>query len=165
MLSYAPVWPGERVADFGAGSGAYLEPLSASVGNEGSVYALDAYPEHLSRIHRARVFGLQNVYPLEVDLNEHIPLADNLLHGALVVNTLYALTARFHFIQELSRVTVRSGRVLFVEWMDSFKNIGPTPEQVVAPGEAVRLFRSGGFSIGAMLPAGTHHFAFLATKQ
>jgi hypothetical protein len=42
--------------------------------------------------------------------------------------------------------------------------MGPAPEKAVAPAEAARLFESAGFTIGDMMPAGTHHFAFIATR-
>jgi hypothetical protein len=51
-----------------------------------------------------------------------------------------------------------------VDWLASFNDMGPRPERVVSPGVAVKLFSSAGFAPGAMLPGGSHHYAFVAQK-
>lgn len=54
--------PGDRVADLGAGTGAYLEVLAEAVGPKGKLYAVDIAPklvEHLRQ--RARAAGLDQV--------------------------------------------------------------------------------------------------------
>lgn len=55
---------GQDVADVGAGTGLFLEPLAAAVGVSGKVYELDIAPnfvEHLKE--RARGLGLEQVEP------------------------------------------------------------------------------------------------------
>ena len=108
---------------------------------------------------------LFKVFALHVDLNEGIPLTSELLDASLLANTLHAITERVYLLNELHRVLRREGSVLFLEWASSFNNMGPTEMQAVPPAEAVRLFRSSGFTTGPMLPAGTHHYAFVATKM
>jgi ubiquinone/menaquinone biosynthesis C-methylase UbiE len=105
------------------------------------------------------------VFSLCVDLNTHIPLCDEVLHSSLLSNTLHALTDRSRFLSELYRITQKKGKVLMVDWASSFNGAGPRNDMVVTPGEAVRLFKAHGFSVGNMLPAGTHHYAFIATKH
>ena len=54
--------PGQRVADVGSGTGLYLEFLSAAVGPEGRVFAVEIsepFVEHLGQ--RIRSLGLRNV--------------------------------------------------------------------------------------------------------
>lgn len=161
-----PSMAGDRVGDFGFGTGAYTRAIHARLGQEGSVYAFEVFPPHVDALHRECVSAnARNLFPLYADLNSSIPLQDSFLHTSIVANTLHALTRRERFLSELHRVLRPKGRVLFVDWASSFKNIGPSEEAVISPGDAVRLFKAHGFGTGDMLPAGTHHYAFIATKQ
>ena len=160
-----PVQPGMRVGDFGSGTGEHSVLLSERLGGEGAIYAFELNTDSVESLARecARK-NIENLFSMCVDLNQHLPLKDRLLHCALVANTLHALQERERFVDELHRVLSEDGRVLFVDWANSFKNMGPRNEDVIAPPEAVRLFESRGFRVGAMLPAGSHHYAFVATK-
>jgi SAM-dependent methyltransferase len=60
--------PGMRVADVGAGTGLFLEPFAAAVGDDGRVVAVDISPvfvEHLKR--RAAKAGLEQVDVVQGD--------------------------------------------------------------------------------------------------
>jgi len=60
--------PGEDVADVGAGTGLFLEPLHEAVGPDGTLYAVDLSPvfvEHLEQ--RAREEGLERVQVKQCD--------------------------------------------------------------------------------------------------
>ena len=165
VIEYARVRPGMNVADFGSGRGEYTFKLYDRLQGEGSVYAFDLEPEVIETLSRDRMRkSLSNFFPLCVDLNGHVPLKDALLHCAVLSNTLHALTEREQFLHELHRIMKPKGTVLFVDWASSFNNMGPTSERVVAPGEAVRLFKAHGFEVGDMIPAGSHHYAFVATR-
>ncbi len=155
----------KRVGDFGTGSGQYALAAAEALGTEGAVYALEAFGPLLEKVRRAALPYGGRFYALQSDLNEPLPLRDNLLNLAIVANTLHALTERKRFLSELRRVLAPEGRVLFVDWASSFRNMGPTNEAAISPGEAVRLFTDAGFTTGTMLPAGTHHYAFIASPQ
>ncbi|TAJ12906.1 methyltransferase domain-containing protein [Patescibacteria group bacterium] len=161
IIRHAPVKASHRVGDFGTGAGHYAHILGERLGAEGSVYAFDAFTPHLDALRRAWSAQAQ-LYAIESDLNTHIPIRNNLLHTAVVANVLHQIEKKGRFISELERVMEPGGSVLVVDWVSSFKNMGPPKEVVLAPSETVRMFRSFGFSVGDMLPAGTHHFAFLA---
>lgn len=165
ILDHVSVPTGAKVGDFGTGSGHFALSILERTGGDVTLYALDAFVPALERLDRvARKKHGARVYTLESDLNRHIPLQDNLLHLAIVGNVLHALRERERFVLELTRVLSPGGRALVVDWVASFKNMGPTLESAVTPAEAVRLFRSAGFTTGEMLPAGTHHYAFIATS-
>lgn len=154
-----------RVGDFGAGTGVYSFALAEKL-PDGSVYAFDALPSYVEAMaHSTALMARRNVFPLIADLNQRIPLKDALLDAGVVANILHALREREHFIAELARVLAPHAPTLVVEWASSFNDMGPRSEAVVSPGDAVKLFEKGGFTIGNMLPAGSHHYAFLATKQ
>ncbi len=163
VLNALPLPERARIGDFGAGSGQYALLLAERLGSQGTIYAFDAFGPNLDLMRlEAEKYG-SSFYTLESDLNRHIPLKTNLLNAAIVANTLHQLTDKNRFVSELARVVEPEGRGLVVDWAGSFHNIGPPENSVITPGEAVRLFESAGFSAGEMLPAGTHHFAFVAT--
>ncbi len=166
VLSHVPIQPGFRVADFGVGSGTYVEHILNKLEGEGALYAFDVAPQLVEKLHRKKITeGIENFFSLVADLNKPLPLKDELLQSALIINTLHALTNRRGFVGEAHRVLERGRSVLVVEWASSFNHMGPPPAQAVLPQDAVRLFQSEGFSVGAMLPAGSHHYAFVAKKQ
>lgn len=166
VVNQLPVRPGMRVGDFGSGNGQHALLLSERLEGEGAVYAFDLNERGVETLARERLQkNINDLFTMCVDLNKHLPLKDALLHCALVSNTMYALQERDIFLAELNRVLKNKGKVFFVDWASSFKNMGPCDEEVIGPNEAVKLFEKHGFSVGNMLPAGTHHYAFIATKN
>jgi ubiquinone/menaquinone biosynthesis C-methylase UbiE len=165
MLKFVTLRAGSRVADFGAGSGAYTTVLLDRIGEEGSVYALDALPQSLESIRRQALQSGKRCMTVCTEFEQSLPLRENLLDVAILANTLHAIDpmGRQKFVSELSRVVTPGGQVLIVDWAGSFKNMGPPRSLIVTPSDAVRLFRAGGFITGDMLPAGTHQYAFVAT--
>ena len=78
-------------------------------------------------------------------------------------NLLHAIPERGRFVSELKRVIAPKGRALVVDWKDSYENMGPTTESVLPLQDALGLFENSGFTLGKVLPAGLHHYAFVAT--
>ncbi|MEK7063509.1 MAG: class I SAM-dependent methyltransferase [Patescibacteria group bacterium] len=165
VLKFVTLRPGYRVADFGAGSGAYTSVLLERIGTEGKVYALDALPQSLERIRHSAEGSGKKCMTLNCEFESALPMKENLLDLAILANTLHHVDphARQSFVSELARVVVPGGEVLIVDWAGSFNNMGPARSMIVTPVDAVRLFRASGFNTGDMLPAGTHQYAFVAT--
>ena len=164
ILKFVHIMPGMRAADFGAGSGAFTYALMDRIGEEGEVYALDALPQSVQQIRQEALRAGKRCMTVCTEFENDLPMRENLLDLAVVVNTLHSIDphARSSFASELARVVVPGGQVLVVDWAGSFKNMGPPSSLVVTPADAVRLFRSAGFTTGDMLPAGTHQYAFVA---
>lgn len=155
-----------KVGDFGAGTGAYSSILWDRVGEEGQVYALDALPQSLESLRRQSLKSGKRCMTICTEFESELPMRDDLLDLAVVANVLHAVdpVRRPHFVGELHRVLVPGGQVLVLDWAGSFNSMGPPASMIVAPADAVRLFRAAGFNTSDMLPAGTHHFAFVATE-
>ena len=163
ILDHISVPAGARVGDFGTGAGHYALGVLERAGTDATVYAFDALASVVEKLERASRRYPGRLYGVVADLNRHIPLADDLLQFSILANILHALSEREQFLSELARVTRPGGRALVIDWTASFRNMGPTVESAVTPSEAIRLMRSAGFSTGEMLPAGSHHYAFVAT--
>lgn len=162
ILQNVKIAHGARIADFGAGAGHYALLAAERLQGGGTVYAFDAFRPALDALKREAMRRSLSIHTLESDLNRHIPLKDNLLGLGIAVNVLHQLSNRKKFVEELARVIEPSGEVLVADWAGSFKNMGPNEGSIILPGEAVELFKSAGFTPGPLLPAGTHHFAFVA---
>lgn len=165
VLEHLPFTQHAGVGDFGAGAGHFTFAAAKRLGEEGAVYAFETFSPALDSLSKEAQRRNVRVHTLAADLNEHIPVRDNLLNAGIVANTLHHLHNREQFVKELARVIQPQGTVLVVDWASSFNNMGPHADSVILPGEAARLFRSAGFSISPMLPAGTHHYAFLAQNS
>src|SRR3989338_8715992 len=80
-----------RVADFGAGSGAYTFPMAEIIRN-GKVYAVEVQKGLLVRIKgEAEKLHLPNVMPIWADIEKvgGIKLADRALDGVLTSNVYF----------------------------------------------------------------------------
>lgn len=158
---------GEVVVDFGAGSGFYTLAAARIVGDSGEVYAIDIQQELLSRVAAQAVEqGLKNVHTLRGDLDEEkgSTLADSVADALIMANTLFQVEHKEAFVREAARVLRRGGRLLCIDWTDSFNNLGPHPEQVVGAEKADVLLRSAGFEKVMDVPAGDHHYGMLYKK-
>lgn len=166
VLRALPLPQKAKVADFGTGAGHYALALAERLGQSGgAVYAIDAFGPGFDSLRKEAAKHHAPFYTLESDLNKHIPLKSGLLNAAVIANTLHQISERAHFVSELARVMAPGGMALVVDWVGSFRNMGPPDHAVLSPGEAGELFRKGGFTVGETIPAGTHHFAFVAERS
>lgn len=161
VASHFHIHEGERVADFGAGSGFYIPVLSAAVGSTGRVFACEIQRPLVEKLGSfARMKGLENVDPLWCDLEapRGIKLADESLDAAILVNTLFQLENKDISIIEMARTLKRGGVMHVIDWSESFGGLGPALTSVVTKEAAIALFESHGFQFEREYPAGEHHY-------
>lgn len=162
------VSPGLYVADFGAGNGYYVRLLSELVGDTGKVYAIDVHRDMVRKIAKsASDQGLDNVEAIWSDLEkEHgSTLPDASVDVVVIANTLFSLEDKKSVLSEAFRVLRRKGRILLVEWADSYAGIGPHRDHVVAKSEAEKMFRDAGFEFDKDIEAGEHHYGMVWRKS
>lgn len=152
---------GDKVADFGAGSGFFLAPLSKAVGPTGRVYACEIQRPLVEKIgDLTRVQGLQNVDPIWCDLEEvgGVKIQESSLDAGILVNTLFQIEDKETTIKELRRVLRTGGLLYVIDWSESFGGLGPQAGDVVSPTAAKDLFESNGFHFEREYDAGDHHY-------
>lgn len=121
---------GMTVADFGAGDGAYAKELVKRVGSDGVVYAFDvqkAYIERLAAYVRDAKAHMLKPQWVDLELAGGTQLAPASLDAALVANILFQIENKEIFMAEVARVLRPNGRVLIVDWSESFNNLVHTP--------------------------------------
>ena len=156
-----------RVADFGAGSGAYTLAAAKLVGTSGRVYAIDVEKIFLTRIKNlARESGLSNVEVVWGDVEKlgGTKLRDQSLDAVIASNLLFQVEDRDGLLGEILRVLKPRGRALIVDWSDSFGNMGPRPQEVVRESAARTLFERSGFILEREIDAGEHHYGLVMRK-
>jgi len=167
VVSHFHIREGDVVADFGAGSGYYIESLAKKVGSNGRVYACDIQKELVEKIGTLiRQKGLFAVDPIWCDLEaaHGIKIADDTLDIGLLINTLFQLEDKHTALTEIAR-TIRSGGKFFViDWSDSFNGLGPHTDQVLTAQDAQALCEEGGFVYERSFDAGDHHYGLAFRK-
>jgi len=161
------VGPGMKVADFGAGSGAYVLTMAEALSGSGTVYAIDIQKDLLRRIkseteHR----GFTNVEILcgDLEVSHGSKLKDGILELVLISNLLFQVKDKKAVIAEAARVLRTGGRLAIIDWAESFGGMGPTKEDVVAKEKAYELARSTGLLFADEFEAGAHHYGLIFRK-
>lgn len=158
---------GEVVADFGAGSGFFMQALSEATGATGRVYACEIQKGLVEKLSAsAHAAGLSNIHPLWCDLEEMngIKIWSDEVDVAVLINTLFMIEDKETAIAEMGRTVRKGGKFFVVDWSESFGGMGPTPEMVIAAEEVKVLFESRGFIYERDYDAGAHHYGLAFRK-
>jgi len=158
---------GDKVADFGAGSGFFIPFLATAVGQSGRVFACEIQRPLVEKLGNfARLKGFSNVDPLWCDLEVSggIKIPTAYLDAGILVNTLFQLEDKITAITEIGR-TIRSDGVLqVIDWMESFAGLGPTTGSVITKSATIALLESHDFILEREYPAGDHHYGLAFRK-
>ncbi|OGC87813.1 hypothetical protein A3D70_00750 [Candidatus Adlerbacteria bacterium RIFCSPHIGHO2_02_FULL_54_18] len=167
-LIAAKVAEGMRVADFGCGSGFFTRAAARLVGQSGLVWAVDAHQDILSRVKNLSLQeGLTNVEVVHGDVERKggSRLPEENFDLVIITNLLFGAEHKDMLAREAGRVLHKGGRVLVVDWRDSFGGLGPHKDHVVSSDHARTLFELHGFVWESEVPAGEFHWGFLARKK
>ena len=159
---------GMRVADLGAGSGAYSLAAAKKVGGDGRVYAVEVQKDLLEKIHN--LAGTEHLFNVEAIWGDIEKLGGTKLgaasmDAAIISNVLFQLDEKENLIKETYRILKPNRRVLFIEWAGSFGGLGPAAEQVVSPETVKKLFMENGFDYEKDIYAGDNHYGLIFRKK
>lgn len=150
--------PGQKVADFGSGSGHYAHALSKLLGPTGRVYAIDLDKEMLVKLKNdAFKEGRENIEIIWSDIEQvsGSKLKEALVDGVVFSNLLSLLKDTVGAVNEAKRILKANGKVGLVEWRDK----GPIKEA-----EAKNLFLGTGFTFERAFDAGESHYGLIFKK-
>jgi cyclopropane fatty-acyl-phospholipid synthase-like methyltransferase len=122
---------GDTVADIGTGVGHLLPYIVRHVGGDGTVFAVDIYPEFLDKVReRIAAAGWRNVSPvLGTERDPKLPA--NRLDEAILLDTYHHLNYPEATMQAVRRALKADGRLFII---DSYRN-RPNP---TAPPDVIR---------------------------
>ncbi len=163
--------PDMKVADFGSGSGHYSLALAEKL-REGRVYAVDVQRDLLERLktEASKTFLTSTETVIETvwgDIEKlgGTKLRDGSLDMVIVANLLFQVEDKKTPLLEAKRVLKPSGRLLLVDWSESFGGMGPAPEAVLTRSDAEALLVSCGFELVTEVSAGAHHYGIIFKKH
>lgn len=156
------------VADLGAGSGHYTFAAARMSGMDGKVYALEVQKDLVEKLKsEAERNHLTNVSPIWCNIEKigGTKLADNVVDLAIIANVLFQVEDRKDFLKEVFRIVKPRGRVLLIDWSDSYGGMGPASNAVIKEIDADTLFSQNGFKKDRNVNAGEHHYGIIFTKE
>ncbi len=160
--------PGMKLADLGAGSGAYTIPLAQAVSPNGVVYACEVQKELLTRMKNdATAQHITNIEYVWSDVEKAVgtKLGDRSMDGVVISNVLFIVEDRPRFLEEVKRIVKPGGHVYFIDWTDSFGGMGPHPDHVITAAQAKALFETYGFTVDKEIDVGAHHYGIIFKKK
>jgi ubiquinone/menaquinone biosynthesis C-methylase UbiE len=163
-ISQIHIDPGMTVADLGSGTGNYSIALAHLVGPAGRVYAIDVQKDLLEKLKTESLNQkISNIDVLWGDLDEinGTGLVSDSVDRVIIANVLFQSEDKDQFIKEAKRILKPTGKLLFVDWTDSFSGLGPQPNEVIKPDVARTLFESEGFVFEKEIQVGDHHYGFI----
>ncbi len=157
---------GHYVADFGAGTGVFSILSAKRVGPTGRVYAIEVHREQVSSIKKAfEKEGLDKTTEvIWADFEKLLgtKLKDEVIDRAILANTFFLLPDKKGALMEIKRVMKPGAKILFIDWKDSYDNLGPIPDMVVAPETARELLEKNSFRfVEDVADAGEHHYGMI----
>src|SRR5262249_46147823 len=129
-LEQLALQPGSRVADFGSGAGFYALAAARFVGDRGRVYAIDVMKDMLTKLkNEAHRLHLHNIEALWGNIEKlgGSRLAPATVDVVLLCNTLFQLEHKHEVALEAKRILKPKGKVLVLDWKDSYGGLGPQP--------------------------------------
>ena len=158
---------GARVADLGAGSGFFALAAAKAVGGAGRVYAIDVKKDLPQKVkNTATSQGLLNVEAVwgDVEVVGGTKLKDKSVDAAIIANLLFQLQDKNGFFAETTRILKNKGKILVVDWKDSFGGLGPKASEVITADQAKTMFEKAGFRFEKEINAGEHHYGLVFRK-
>ena len=159
---------GMRVADFGAGAGHYLKPLSEQVGITGKVYGIEVQKDMVKKLEsQIKEWGISNVECIwgDIERDGGTKIAKHSMDAVVVSNVLFQVSDKLGLIDEVKRVLKPDAKVLLVDWSESFNGMGPAPMHVVSEKQAEDLFEGRGFILTEKISSSDHHYGIIFTYK
>ncbi|MBP7831693.1 MAG: class I SAM-dependent methyltransferase [Candidatus Pacebacteria bacterium] len=153
------------IADLGSGTGFYTIAAAKKIkGGDGRVYSVEVQRELLQHIQEmARKESLNNIDYIwgNIEKRGGTKIHDKIIDCAIVSNVLFQVEDRQGFIAELKRILKPEGKVLLIDWSESYGGMGPAQANVINAGAAQSLFESAGFTKLKTIEAGAHHYGII----
>lgn len=167
IIEHLGVSEGMRVADFESAGGFFARAAARAVGQGGVVWAVSANRELLKRLKNlGEAEGLANIEIIHGSIEKKggSGLPDNHFDICLIANALFTAEHKLAVASEAHRILKKGGRVLVVDWKDSFGGLGPHKDHLVSESQVKEIFAEAGFSYERAIQSGYYHFGVILKK-
>lgn len=158
---------GMKVADFGAGAGYLAVEAADAVGQNGLVYVIDIQQELLTKAkHLAKEHHLKSIVFIHGDLEKDggSTLQAESVNIVIISNLLFQVEEKAAIIKEAHRILKEAGKLLLIDWSESFGGLGPQEEHVFPKHAAREVMETMGFVFSKEIDAGAYHYGFIFKK-
>jgi ubiquinone/menaquinone biosynthesis C-methylase UbiE len=163
VVEMMEIEPGMAVVDLGAGTGYFLPHLSAAVGEEGSVLALDVEDNMLAYMReRVKREHLRNVVVRRVPADGP-GLSEASVDRLLIVNTWHHLDHRKLYATKIARALKPGGRLYVVDF-DVDSPLGPPVKHRLDPARVVAEVEGGGLEVETVTETLLNQFVVVGCK-
>ncbi len=155
---------GMKVADLGAGAGEYSKSASARVGKNGTVYAVEVQKEMVARLqNELKEWMVTNVECIwgDIETKGGTKLADKTMDAVILSNVFFQTEDKLGGIDEAKRILKPKGKLLVIDWSESFAGMGPSKLSVVSKEQCINMFENRGFHAVESISAGAHHYGII----
>jgi ubiquinone/menaquinone biosynthesis C-methylase UbiE len=128
------------------------------------VYAIDVQKDLLRRIKNdAQKRGLHNIEIIWSDLE--IPgnskIHNHTVDVVLLSNFLFQVPDKKTPLAEAKRIVKKQGRIVIIDWSESFGGLGPHKDDVFTKAAAKALASHAGLRVIEEFDAGAHHYGLI----
>ena len=167
VISQMDLRPGNKVADFGCGTGYFTFPLAKKLKEGGTVYALDVLKEKLEAIEsQAKILNLTNIITKRVNVEREkgSRFEDGELDWVVIKDMLFQNKNKGAIIEEAKRVLKPEGKLLIVEWGSDDFSVGPEKELRISKESLLNLVNESQLAVIKEVQAGNFHYGLILSK-
>jgi ubiquinone/menaquinone biosynthesis C-methylase UbiE len=167
IIQHTHVSPGMVIGLFESYGSFFPLEIAHALKNEGKLFCIGSNKDLLKKISndaKQKSFDTIEVLSGNIEKQGGIPLRDGVLDLVVIANIFFTIEQKKETLQEAYRLLKKGGRVLFVEWLDSFGGIGPHKEHIVTRVVAEGLFQEMNFELLKEIDAHTYHYALIFKK-
>jgi len=159
---------GMKVADFGAGTGLYSLASSKRVGPDGKIYAIEVQKDLVKKledeIKKHKAYNIDCIWG-DIEKKNGTKIGDETMDVVIISNVLFQAEDKIGLIDEAKRILKKDGKILLIDWQESFGGMGPALGHVVNEEKAKELFISRGFKFLENIVVSPHHYGIIFTHE
>lgn len=167
IVAHLGLKSGNKVTDFGCGSGFYTLAASRIVGNTGRVASIDVQSSKLAATKSITTQnGFHNVEVYQADLEKPF---DKVSHGGedavIVASILHEVSDRTALLKNAYALLRSGGLLLVVDWKDEHSPFGPSMDKRISEHDLRAQLEQLGFRHLKDLNGDVYHYAMVFEKQ
>jgi len=169
VLSVTGLKKGDTFLDAGSGDGYMSFTAFEIVGDEGKVYAVDAWEESINKFkEKIEKENIGTIEAMVADITQKIPVADEIIDILYMGNVLHGFVENDEVetvMEEIKRVIKQGGSFAVVEFKKEEATHGPPLSVRLSPDDVAKIVQNYGFEVNNVEEVGKYHYILISTKK